>query len=361
MNEIKEKKNSNSSSHYQTNELKERVKELDCLYGLTNIVKNKNLSLDEALHEIVKLIPPAWQYPEITCAKITIKNKEYKTDNFKETKWSQISNIILDDKKIGVLEVYYLEKKPQLDEGPFLIEERRLIDAISDLLGQYIGEKRVKEVLVESKTSEKKQDWEVIIDLLLKTDPRTLLRLTRKMTYYLYRYENEKITALISKISPVDKGSSSSQWCGINMPNPRQDLDSLKNIQKQVFEIAKETIPSEEISNLFQNWMKQDKARPLLLTSQKEGISLLEITDELNRFYNQDFEDTILAPEDKISVKTALIRRFFTNRPDYVNVAKTFIEPEDFITLLNHTVGPTHGSGKFGGKTSGIFLAEKII
>ena len=361
MNKTIEKNISDSSSHYQTNELKERVKELDCLYGLTNIVKNTDLSLDEALNKILNLIPPAWQYPEITCAKITINNKEYKTKNFKETKWSQVSNIILDDKKIGVLEVYYLEKKPQIDEGPFLIEERRLIDAISDLLGKYIGEKRAKEVINESKIAEKKQDWEVIIDLLFKTDPRTLLRLTRKMTYYLYRYENEKITSLISKICPVDKGSSSSQWCGINMPNPRQDLESLRNIQKQVFEIAKDTIPSEEISNLFQNWMKQDKARPLLLTAQKEGVSLLEITDELNRFYNQDLEDTILAPEDTISIKTALIRRFFTNRPDYVNVAKSFFEPEDFITLLNHTIGPTHGSGKFGGKTSGVFLAEKII
>ena len=99
----KGKKISNSSSHYQTDELKERVKELDCLYGLTNIVKNKNLSIDDALQKIIKLIPPAWQYPNITCTKITIDNKEYKTNNFKETKWSQASNIILEDKKIGVL------------------------------------------------------------------------------------------------------------------------------------------------------------------------------------------------------------------------------------------------------------------
>jgi len=153
----KGKKISNSSAHYQTDKLKERVKELDCLYGLTNIVKNKNLSIDKALQKIITLIPPAWQYPNITCARIIIDNKEYKTNNFKETKWSQVSNIILDDKKIGVLEVYYLEEKPQLDEGPFLIEERRLIDAISDLLGKYIGESRIKEALTESKTSEKKR------------------------------------------------------------------------------------------------------------------------------------------------------------------------------------------------------------
>jgi len=360
-NKTNEKKSSNFLSNHQMDELKERVKELNCLYGLTDIVKDRNLAKDEAMQKIIALIPPAWQYPDITCCRITIDNKEFTTDNFKETRWSQISNIIVDDKKIGILEVYYLEEKPQLDEGPFLIEERRLIDAISDLLGKYLGEVRIKEVLKESKTSEKKHDWEVIIDLLIKTDPRTLLRMTRKMTYYLYRYENEKITSLLSTICPVDKDSSSSQSCGINMPNPRQDIDSLKKIQKQVFEIAKEAIPPEEISNLFQNWMKQDKARPLLLSTQKEGISLIEITNELNRFYNQDIEETTLAPEDKISIKTALIRRFFTNRPEYVNVAKTFIEPEDFITLLGHTIGPAHGSGKFGGKTSGVFLAEKII
>ncbi|GAG32861.1 unnamed protein product, partial [marine sediment metagenome] len=247
-------------------------------------------------------------------------------------------------------------------------------DAISDLLGKYVGERRIKDELeqqrtkldyvekfasgggrdapLESKIAEKKQDWEVIIDLLIKTDPRTLLRITRKMTYYLYRYENEKITALLGSICPVDGESSSSQWCGINMPNPRQDLDSLKTIQKQIFEIAKETIHPEEISNLFQNWMKQDKARPLLLASQKTGVSLLEITDELNRFFSKESEEITLSPEDRISIKTALIRRFFTDRPEYVNIAKTFIEPEDFVSLLGYIVGPTLGSGKLGGKAS---------
>jgi len=345
--------------HYKRDELKERVKELDCLYGLTEIVSDKSLTKNEALQKIIELIPPAWQYPEITCARLTVEGKEFKTKNFKETKWSQVSNIIVDDRKIGALEVYYLEEKPQLIEGPFLIEERRLIDAISDLLGKYIEESRIKEALSESKTSDNKHDWEVIIDLLIKTDPRTLLRMTRKMTYFLYRYENEKITALLSKLCPVDKGSS--QWCGINMPNPRQDLDSLKKIQKQIFEIAKKNISPQEISNLFQNWMKQDRARPLVLSSQKEGVSLSEITDELNRFFNKDNEEATLAPEDNIAVKTALIRRFFTNRPEYVNIAKTYFQTEDFVLLLTNTIGPSNGSGKFGGKTSGVFLAEKII
>ena len=136
------KKITKSSAGNGMDKLKERVKELNCLYGLTKIVKDSKLSIGEALQKIVELLPPSWRYPDVTCTRINLDGREFKTDNFKETKWSQISNIIADNKKIGVLEVYYLKEKPRMDEGPFLIEERRLIDAVSDLIGEFIKERR---------------------------------------------------------------------------------------------------------------------------------------------------------------------------------------------------------------------------
>ena len=363
-------------SDQEIDALKERVKELNCLYSLTNIVKDKSISFKKSIQKIVELIPLAWQYPNITCARITIQGREFKTKNFKVTKWSQVSNIISDDKKVGNLEVYYLEERPEIDEGPFLVDERRLIDAIADLLGNYVSESNIKQELEEQRKKlnnfqktltgepvleDTKKDWEVIIDLLLKTDPRSLLRITRKMVYYLYRYENEKITNLLGNICPVDRNAAESQWCGINMPNPRQDLESLKHIQKQIFEMAKENLTDEEISNMFKDWLRQDKARPLLLTSQKPGMPLAEITEELNRFFENEDVEKILSPEDKTTIRTALIRRFFTDRLEYVNVAKNFIKLSDFVHLLGKVVGPMQGPGKFGGKTSGVVLAEKIL
>ena len=142
-----DKKTSEEISHYTIDELKERVKELNCLYGLTNIVKDTDLPFDEALQKVVDLIPSAWKYPSITCARIKIYQKEFKTKNFNETQWHQISDIILDEKKIGSLEVFYLEKRPTEDEGPFLADERRLIDAISDLLGRYAEKTKIKKEL----------------------------------------------------------------------------------------------------------------------------------------------------------------------------------------------------------------------
>ncbi|MCX6663269.1 MAG: nucleotidyltransferase domain-containing protein [Euryarchaeota archaeon] len=380
-----DEKNIESMNGNMIHELKERVKELNCFYRITRIVNDSKLSIDEALQKIVELIPQAWQYPDITCVRIVLdKRKEFKTENFKKTKWTLESNLVIDEKKIGALEIYYLEEKPITDEGPFLKEERRLIDAISGVVGKFIEERRIKEELdqqrrrldlvekimkaeekeaeVKSKIPEKKHDWEVILDLLVKTDPRTLLRITRKMTYYLYRIENEKVTNLLNKIAPsIDSDSSAIDWRGIHMPNQRQDLDALVTIQKEIFEIAKESIPAEDISNLFADWMKQDKARPLLLQSQKTGIPLVEIAAELNRFFDQPDAEITISPEDQMSIKTALIRRFFTERLEYVNVAKMFFNVADFDFLLEHVVGPAQGTGKLGGKSSGVLLAEKII
>ncbi len=380
---FKKKKNSSSQSkNGEIQQLKEREKELNCLYGLTRIVRDKNISIDKALHNVLDLIPPSWQYPEDTCARIKINKKQFETSNFKQTPWKLTSPIKVNDEKMGRLEIFYLEQKPDENEGPFLKQERWLIEAITDLLGRFFEERQIKEELEEhrkkldhvekimkkdeeqkdqEKKPSEKQNWEVIINLLVKTDPRILLRITRKMIYHLYPYESKQINYLFSNICPVDRDAASQQWCGINMPNPRQDIESLKQVQNYVFELARKHLSPEEISILFQTWIQQDKTRPLLLTSQKTGVPLVEITNELIRFYEKAEELTILAPEDEMSIKTALIRRFFTDRLEYVNVAKHFMQVKDFVPLLKHVIGPAQGAGKLGGKTSGVYLAKKII
>lgn len=371
----RESKNGKTESRENIKQLKERVKELNCLYQLTKIVRDDKLAEEEVFEKVLEIIPPSWQYPEITCARLKVNNTCYETKNFKKTPWIQSGVITSEGKIIGKLEICYLEKKPTEAEGPFLVEERRLIDVITDLLSKFIDERRLKEELqqhreqinndqnnvVPSERKKFKQDWEVIIDLLIKTDPRILLRITRKMVYYLYRYENKRITELINNVCPVDRESSEQQWCGINMPNPRQDIAGLNLIQERVFEIARDCLSSDELSELFQNWMKQDKIRPLLITSQKRDVQLVNITNELIRFFEKTESDSFLFPEDETSIRTALIRRFFTGRLEYVNVAKRFITTQDFVPLLKHVIGPAQSGGKLGGKTSGVLLAQKII
>ncbi len=354
-----------SSEIEEIDELEERIKELNCFYKISEIVNDDSLSLDEALQKIVDTLPPSWQYPDLTSAQIKIRGKKYHTEDFEKTEWMQTSDITVKEKKIGEINVVYHEERPDRDEGPFLEEERRLIDTLADLIGRFIQEKSdgdmIKEQQILEKTSEKRHDWEVIIDLLMRTDPRTLLRMTRKMVYYLYRNENEEIKTLLDDVCPADGDEEAPKWCGINMPNPKQDLDSLRDIQNEVFKVAKEDLKPEEISDLFHRWLKEDKARPLLLASQKRGIPLVEITEELNRFFRKPESEKALAEEDKMSIRTELIQRFFTDRLDFVNVAKKYIQVEDYEPLIQKIVGPARGAGKLGGKSSGAYLAHEII
>ncbi|MBU4122764.1 sensor histidine kinase, partial [bacterium] len=99
---------------------------------------------------ITNLIPSSWQYSKSTCARIVLEGKVFKTANFKKTKYMQCSDIIVDRNVIGTLEVYYLEKKPQSEEGPFLKAERNLINALSERLGGIIERKKVGDELKKS-------------------------------------------------------------------------------------------------------------------------------------------------------------------------------------------------------------------
>jgi len=72
-----------------------------------------------------------------------------KTPNFNETIWKQSSPFLVDRRSVGTLEVYYLEERPECDEGPFLKGERDLIDALAGRLGKTIQRKRAEEALRE--------------------------------------------------------------------------------------------------------------------------------------------------------------------------------------------------------------------
>jgi signal transduction histidine kinase len=112
-------------------DLRERVKELTCLYGIARLGAQPELSLGRLLQGIVELLPQAWLYPEITSARIVLNGRSYPTPGFREGLYQQKAGIFVDGERRGTVDVSYHEEKPELDEGPFLKEERSLIDAVA--------------------------------------------------------------------------------------------------------------------------------------------------------------------------------------------------------------------------------------
>ena len=111
--------------------LRERIKELTCLYGIAQLSAKPGISLEAIMQGIVELIPPAWFYPQIAAGRIILDGRSYTTTGFQEGKQRQTAEIVIGGEHRGRVEVTYLEERPELDEGPFLKEERSLIDAIA--------------------------------------------------------------------------------------------------------------------------------------------------------------------------------------------------------------------------------------
>jgi two-component system NarL family sensor kinase len=130
--------------------LAKRVKELDCIYTLSKIFKKRALDIDSIIRETIKVIPKAWQYPDITGVRILLNGKESKTEKFSPTCWIQKCPIIAHGIQVGELEVSYSEERPELDEGPFLKEERNLLDYIAQRLSERNHRRSVEQRLVLS-------------------------------------------------------------------------------------------------------------------------------------------------------------------------------------------------------------------
>jgi len=145
----------------QAHKLQERIKEINCLYGISKILEQTDLSLENTFQQVVDLIPPSWQYPEITCAQLLINDQSFRTENYKTTFWKQQAKIIAYGEPMGILTVCYLEKRPEQEEGPFLAEERSLINAVAELLGRTSERKQAETQLRESRYKLKEQNQQL--------------------------------------------------------------------------------------------------------------------------------------------------------------------------------------------------------
>lgn len=127
----------------------ERLKELKCMQRISEVIRD-NDNKDNALAEICNIVPEGWQYPNIARCRIRVCNKSYTSENFEESEWKLSDNIIVDREKIGSIDIFYLEKRPDMDEGPFLKEERNLLRYISEAIGLFLKQERSLRYLIES-------------------------------------------------------------------------------------------------------------------------------------------------------------------------------------------------------------------
>jgi len=146
----KEKWETEKSLKNSTTRLHERLKELNFFFSFSNLLEKPNITLEGIIQGAVDLLPSAFQYPDITGARITLKGREFKTGNFKTSEWKLVTKINTSSYLPSTLEVCYLEEPPYRDDGPFLKEEKHLIDSIAERIGKVYARMRAEKALIKS-------------------------------------------------------------------------------------------------------------------------------------------------------------------------------------------------------------------
>ncbi len=126
-------------------QLQQHLKNLNCLYALSKIVNRQEIPLEKIFQETVDLIRKAYRYPESTCVRLTFDGIRYKTDNFKKSEISRFTQIKAHEEDVGVIEVYHLGSKIEIDEETLLKEEDDLLSAVAEWLGSIAERKKAEE------------------------------------------------------------------------------------------------------------------------------------------------------------------------------------------------------------------------
>jgi two-component system NtrC family sensor kinase len=264
-------------------ELRERVKELTCLFGIAKLEELEDVSLEQIIKGIVEILPHAWLYPHIASARIILDEQSYETHHFQGGGERQTADIIVDGQERGSVEVVYSEEMPELDEGPFLKEERSLIDTVAREIALIIERKQVE------------RDKDRLQEQLRHADRlATIGQLSAGIAHEL----NEPIGSILGFAQLIQKSPDSSE--GI-----KKDIEKIMKASLHAREVVKKLM-------LFARQMPPQKTRVNLNQIIKEGLYFLESrcakeNIQVTRLLSQELPDITADPAQMTQVLVNII------------------------------------------------------
>lgn len=346
-----------------SDELKERAKELSCLYEVQERLNDSKKKTDEMFQEIVGILPHGCQYPDICKAQLVYRGNLYQTKNFKKSKWALQENIIVQDEVVGTISIYYTEKRPTEFFGPFLQEEQKLIASIAGQISAFLLHQQLKSVFEENEPviKELKAEWFTIFEMLKATNPKLLVSISRKMINFLCMSGIKEAEGLFELFSPVYYDKMGLLPEGENRPCQESKTTDMVSAGYAIFELAGKHLAEKEIVDSIHKWIKEDRSGFLVNILENSGSSLAEISSAIERFHHLSPHGLEISPSREKNVKISLIRRLLIDHPDFIEIAKKYIEVSDFHQLLKRIISPVGSYGKLGGKSSGLFLSSHIL
>ncbi len=354
-------------SQLLVNSLRERAKELNCLYMADEILMS-DIPLEKKLQAVAESMPQGWYSPTHCKARIVYRNNEYTSSTYREGGPELSENLVINDSIVGKLSVSYPDKAPALEQGSaFLEEEKKLIRTLARRISHTILHDSLSQMFEGDDTNRSEvrngsESWRAILDMLLITDRKLYQTLSRRLLNYMSFIGITDATALLNRFA----GQTSTQdadldHLGINRPIPRQQFDISFELVEEIFSIAGRDLSDEQILSLLQRWIGENRIEHLINVLDDHASSLPEILQAMDDHKGIVTEEATLSKPVLNALKVSLIRRLVSRRLDYISRLKELISIKDFYELTNSLIIPARSHGQLGGKGAGLFMAEKII
>jgi len=346
--------------------LQERAKELNCLYAVEEALNRPDLTPEQIFDLVVQAIPPGWQYTDVCQAEIEIAGRKSRTAGFTESEWVLQADIVVQDRVLGTVSVYYTQAMPMADEGPFLKEEVKLIRTIADRLSHFVLYHRMKLVVHEWDTARRDLarhetgEWRTVLNLLHQTDRNLYMRISHKMLNHLCRIGIKEAENLLERASPHNVENREELAEDSNRPHRRQPFSFPIELSGEVFRIAAANMNDEELVSTIQRWIQDDKLS-FLVQVVNRNLPLSEVADAVRRYHHLSSGELDPNSYSYKGVRVSLIRRFLSDQLSYIKVAKRYIDLADLNDLISNVIFTTESHGKLGGKSAGLYLAAQIL
>ncbi len=328
--------------------LQERAKELRCLYQVEEILERGGQD-DDVMRDILAVLPAGWQFPEICVPWLRLGRQIVAPPGFEPTEWVLAETIRVRFDAVGELRIYYTEERPPSASGPFLEEERQLLRAVAERIGEHLATATPSGVIEPGGRAR----WRTVIDFLERTDPRLSAWLARKMLNHL-RWRG------ILDDNDIDYPEDESELQGeSNRPLP--PLPDPGVPVAAVFDLAQAYCTEEDILDSLKSWVSQDRISFLTHVVERQSSSLGEIIQALDRFSGLGVPESDLPRSLQTMLRVALLRRFFSNEIEFINTTRDLATLGDFHTLSQRLLMCVDSHGALGGKSAGLFLAQRVV
>ncbi len=347
-----------------TSALEERQKEIAFLHDFEDLLHDQTLLKEDIFLIVIKRMQKAWQFPELCEVRLRYRDKTFETGGYIEDMPHLSVDLIAGEKIVGDIQVTYTADVAKGEVGPFLKQEKRLLDTIAFRLGDFILNYRLKKKLEKKKVEEavkEKTEWRIVVDMIRKTDPPLFMRLLRKMLHQLNWKGIQEAEVLLKELSIDLKGDEERETEDENRPLQKRIINDYDNYINAILKLTSENFTEEEILWRIQKWIQNDNTSSLIKVLESQGSSLADISDAIRRFYHLAPEKIELSPATVKGLRVSLLRRFLTDDLDFIQIAKDYVKLTDFHKLIDKMIFMPGSHGKLGGKSSGVFLAHNIL